>query len=338
MNWIEPTACGEGGALLDLDVERWQNEGYCLVDGLLPVDLLGQVFSDASAIFPAPGSAEARAVTEFGGGLLNFPSTYSSVNQVALHVNLQRAVSKLLRVPHESVRLTQAEVWPKFGNKSTAPGSNSDQRMHCDFPNHTLVVPPVWEEPEAVEMILYLSEVKDCMGATAVVPRQGPEDPAYQYPITAMPGLGNLEWINNRASAEAYLAEVEPKAAAFRATHLYPRERHARYKFGTALLYRHDTWHRGTELAPDCLRIVMNLTFRKAASEWVSTLHTGWAWAMYRQGLQMERLVATASVDQRCLMGFPEPGHVYWTERTLQAVFCRYAPLGFDMTPYLEKL
>lgn len=336
MNWIEPTIC-ENGRLAAMDVERWKEEGYCLVDGLLPIEILHEVFSDASSRFPAPGSVEAKAVTEFGGGL-SFPCTYSSVNSVALHANLQRAVSQLLSIEPSEIRLSQCEVWPKYGNKSTAPGSNSDQRMHCDFPNHTLLCPPVWEEPEAVEMIIYLSEVKECMGATAVVSRLGPEDPAYQYPTTAMPGFGNLEWVNNRDAAEKYLTEMEPKVAAFRATHLYPRERHVRYHFGTALLYRHDTWHRGTELAPDCLRIVMNLTFRKSTSEWISTLHTGWAWAMYREGLQMERLVATATVNQRCLMGFPKPGHPYWTERTLMAVYCRYGPLGFDMTPYVADL
>jgi hypothetical protein len=104
------------------------------------------------------------------------------------------------------------------------------------------------------------------------------------------------------------------------------------------LLYRHDTWHRGTELKPGCLRVVMNLTFRKAASEWISTLHTGWAWAMYRRGLQLERLVATATVEQRCLLGFPAPGNAYWTEHTLLAVAQRYGPLGLDITPYAERV
>ena len=336
MEWLEPTTCPEGdGGLSVMQVAQWRTEGFCLVNGLLPLHLLEQVKSDACGIFPAPESEAARQVTDFGGGLLNFPSTISSVNDVALHANLQNAVALLLSVSSpRDIRLSQAEVWPKYGYSSSEPGSNSDQRIHCDFPNHTLTHPPVWDEPEAVEMIIYLSDVDECEGATAVVPRQGADDPAYQFPICAMPGFGLLEWVNNKDAAEAYLREAAPQHAAFRAEHLYPRERRARYRFGTILLYRHDTWHRGTELRPGCLRVVMNLTFRKAASEWVSTLHTGWAWAMYRAGCQMERLVATATVEQRCLLGFPAPGHSYWTERTLLAVALRYGPLGMDISPY----
>jgi hypothetical protein len=54
-----------------------------------------------------------------------------------------------------------------------------------------------------------------------------------------------------------------------------------KYTFGTVLFYRHDTWHRGTEINPNKLRIVINMTFRKAECEWIGTLHKGWSWAMY---------------------------------------------------------
>lgn len=334
-SWIDPTSCNGSSLSLD-DVKKWKEEGYCLVNGLLPLELLEQVKQDALNIFPAPGSETAKQMTDFGGGLLNFPSTIDSVNQVALHHNIQQTVSTLLDTMPHNLRLTQAEVWPKYGYTSTSPDSNSDQRIHCDFPNHTLTHPPPWNSPEAVEMIIYLSNVADCQGATALVARQGEDDPAYQYPITEMPGFGLLEWKNNKTCAEEYLREMAPQAAEFRATHLYPRESYANYNFGTILFYRHDTWHRGTELQPGCLRIVMNLTFRKKECEWVSTLHCGWAWGMYRRGLQMERLVSSSTVEQRCLLGFPEPGNKYWTHQTLLAVAARYGPLGIDMTPYLE--
>ena len=163
--------------------------------------------------------------------------------------------------------------------------------------------------------------------------------------------MGAFEWKNDRQSAEAYLQELSPETAVFRATHLYPREQYARYSFGTVLLYRHDTWHRGTPLKPtlaraaglgssatNCLRVVMNMTFRKHSSEWISTLHSGWAWSMYRRNLQVERLVALASVEQRCVLGFPRPGHVFWTPLTIGAVKARYGPLGMDMTPYEQAL
>jgi len=333
--WAMPLQLGgDSSDLSDEAATQWAENGFCLVDSLLPIELLERVKQVASSFFPAPGSDKAKSMTDFGGGL-SFPSTFDSVNEIPLHPNLLRAVGRLLHAEPCDIRLTQAEVWPKYGYSSTHPESNSDQRMHCDYPNHTLLVPPPWDTPEVVEMIIYLNDVEECDGATAVVPREGASDPAYQYPCCAMPGFGALEWKNNRAAAEEYLRSAAPDAALFREANLYPREQYAKYKFGTVLLYRHDTWHRGTELKPGCLRIVVNLTYRKAQSEWISTLHQGWTWSMYRSTLQLERLVALASVEQRCVLGFPPPGHAYFTPQTLRAVTLRYGPLGFDPSPYL---
>ena len=86
------------------------------------------------------------------------------------------------------------------------------------------------------------------------------------------------------------------------------------------------------------MRLAQNLTFRKTGSEWVSVLHPGWSWAMYRSGQPMERLLASSSVDQRCVLGFPAPGHPYWTRETLAAVRARYGALGMDMEPYVQAL
>jgi hypothetical protein len=76
------------------------------------------------------------------------------------------------------------------------------------------------------------------------------------------------------------------------------------------------------------------MTFRRAESEWISTLHKGWAWAMYRPSQNMEKLIATASVEQRCVLGFPPPGHAYWNADTRAALAARYGPWGIDLTPY----
>ena len=82
-----------------------------------------------------------------------------------------------------------------------------------------------------------------------------------------------MEWVNDRESAEKFLQAQAPEVARFRAGNLYPREQRVKYNVGTTLLYRHDTWHRGTPIDPGTLRVVMNMTFRKAPSEWISTLH-----------------------------------------------------------------
>jgi len=341
--WIDPTPVRAPGGSSDAvlttaQILGWREQGFALVEGVFPTALLAQARDDALALFPPAGSPEAEAMTDFGsGGQMTFPASSAAVNALTLHPRLLRAVSELLGVEVLDLRLTQSDLWPKYGRRTKAGGEadNSDQRMHCDYPNHTLTHPPPWYAPEAVELILYLSDEAACGGATAVVPRTGnDDDPAYRWPIDRTPGVGSLDWINDRSSAEGYLARLAPEVASWRAEHLYRREVLARYRFGTLLLYRHDTWHRGTPLQPGCLRLVLNMTLRKAGSDWVSTLHPGWAWAMYRPSRVMERLIASATVEQRCVLGFPKPGHPYWTPETIAAVKARYADLGIDMAPY----
>ncbi len=339
--WVEPTrahpASAGGAVLTAAQVESWRERGFALVDGVLPDALLERMAADAAARFPAPGSPEAAATTDFGSrGHFVFPARSAAANEATLHPRLLGAVAELLGTKVRELRLSQSDLWPKYGRGGGTAGEwdNRDQRIHVDYPNHTLTHPPRWDEPEAVEIILYLSDVDACGGATAVVPREGRDDPAYPWPIVQSPGIAGLDWMNDRESAEAYLGREAPEVARFRAEHLYPREARARYRFGTFLFYRHDTWHRGTPIREGALRLVQNLTFRRARHDWVSTLHVGWAWSMYHPGQPMERLIATLSVDQRCVLGFPAPGDPYWNDETVAAVEARYGPHGFDAAPY----
>ena len=77
-------------------------------------------------------------------------------------------MAELLAVPVREIRLTQSDLWPKFGRSQQSGGAydNTDQRIHVDYPNHTLTHPPRWESPEAVEIILYFDAVEECGGAT----------------------------------------------------------------------------------------------------------------------------------------------------------------------------
>ena len=336
---VEPTRAleGPGDVLAPEQVSSWRERGFALVDGVHPLQLVRTARDAAGELFPPAGSEAAERVNDFGSdGLLTFPTEIDAVNALTLHPRLLRAVSQLLGVEVGELRLTQSDLWPKYGRAGRSGGErdNADQRMHADYANHTLTHPPAWDAPEAVELILYLDDVDACEGATALVPRSGPDDPAYSGPMVRMPGVGGLAWVNDRESAEAYLGREAPEVAAWRAEHLYAREVRAAYRVGTLLLYRHDTWHRGTPLRAGCRRLVWNATFRKASSEWISVLHAGWAWAMYRPSMVMERLLANASVEQRCVLGFPAPGHAYWTRETLDAVRARYGPLGMDLGPY----
>lgn len=333
--WTDSVAA-EAGQLTNEQITSWRQRGFTLVHDLLPETLLQAAARDAQEHFPAAGSEAALSLTNFGSDQkFVFPADSSACNTITLHPRLLKAVADLLSVEVGLLRLTQSDLWPKYGRApSDRDYDNHDQRIHCDYPNHSLTHPPQWHEPDAVEIIIYLSDFDECAGSTAVVPRQGSDDPAYPWPIVQTPGVNGLPYINNKANAEAFLEVNRPEDAQFRQEHLYAREETARYKFGSVLFYRHDTWHRGTPVNPGALRFVHNLTFKKATSEHVNVLHPGWSWSMYRRDQLLEKLIAHATVAQRSVLGFPAPGSPYWNANTLEAVASRYASHGIDMSPY----
>jgi ectoine hydroxylase-related dioxygenase (phytanoyl-CoA dioxygenase family) len=334
-NYVHASAADSSGALTDQQVAQWQDEGYTFVSGVVPAATIEALRSAAEAQFPKPGSPEAREIADFGSaGAFTFPSEVQSFNALTLDESLLDAVAQLLETTVENLRLTQSDLWPKYGrDEHKGIQDNSDQRIHVDYPNHTIAHPTPWHRPEAVEMIIYLSDESETGGATAVVPRQGRNDPAYRWPIVDSPGIGDLRYVNDRTSAENYFAEQRPELADWRKT-LYSREMKAAFKPGDILFYRHDTWHRGTPMKNNALRLVQNLTFRLAEAEWISTLHVGWAWKAYRNNKFLEKLIATSSLKQRAVMGFPQPGSAFWCEETIDAVTARYGMFGFDPAPY----
>jgi len=237
-------------------------------------------------------------------------------------------------------------VWPKLGRvlhsgvQESAKYSNANQRVHVDFPNHTLLVPPPFDKPEVVSIIIYYSNVEETGGPTALVPREGEDDEAYSgwpNPLLQTPGTGDIPWYNDKEYAENYLKETRPEIWEFRQK-LYQREVHSHFKVGTVLFYRHDLWHRGTPPFEGKLRLAHNIVFKAAASEWITCWETGWARSMYSPQLTLENLVAKATPQQRNCLAFPHPGHSYWTRPNIEAVRRRYGPLGMDMTPYEAAL
>ena len=80
----------------------------------------------------------------------------------------------------------------------------------------------------------------------------------------------------------------------------------------------------------------MNLAYIRESCDWLTSWNQGWARNMYHETFYLEKLIASSSVIQRNILGFPKPGHRYWNKETLEAVEKRYGPLGFDVTPYLN--
>ena len=327
-----------GGLALQAEqVRSWRENGFALVDGLFTAELIEQARAECLPFFPAAGSPESEAVTDYGSqGTMEFPTPSDAINEITLHPRLLGAVSQLLGTHVWDLRLTQSEPWAKYGRASQDRGrlDNQDQRMHIDYPNHTLTHPADWDRPEAVSILVYYDALEECGGATEFVPREGPDDPAYQGPLVRTPGMAGLDFVNDRTEAEAYLRKAAPDTAQWRAKNLYRKARSVHHQPGTILFYRQDLWHRGTPLRPGVMRLIHNITFRRKDCEWISTVHQGWAWAMYRSSKVMVKLLAKGTVEQRCVLGFPAPGHDYWTRGTLDAVRTRFESWGMDMAPY----
>ena len=55
------------------------------------------------------------------------------------------------------IRLIQSDIWNKTNNGKTHMDSNSDQRIHMDYPNNYLTHPNNWRNPDSIAIIIYFS-------------------------------------------------------------------------------------------------------------------------------------------------------------------------------------
>ena len=97
---------------------------------------------------------------------------------------------------------------------------------------------------------------------------------------------------------------------------------------GSLLAYSMRTFHRGTPFNGDVGRISQFVTYAPAAWKWLGIV--GWSAEAIRP--EFRQWMEGASPEDRTLLGFPAPGHEYWTLETLEGVAARYP--ATDMTPY----
>mmetsp|Transcript_6765 Transcript_6765/g.7770 ORF Transcript_6765/g.7770 Transcript_6765/m.7770 type:complete len:369 (-) Transcript_6765:243-1349(-) len=334
-------------ALTDGSVTDWKERGFCLVNGVHEDELILKARSECYEV--VNDSYFGNETKVFGSaGKLEFPSLCPSLNELFVHPRLLGSVEQLLGT--ERFIICQGDAWAKTGVGSSSGRdyfSNTEQRMHMDFPNHDLNHPPPFDSPEVVAVIIYLDDSEGKDGRTGLVPREGADDSLYSWPYDAMPGFGEIPWINDREQAESYLEQNHPDVFKFRQK-LYEREQLANYTTGTVLFYRHDVWHRGRPILPDKTRLVCNLVFKKCTPR-INHWSTGFARQFYNIKAILNRiqpqmkLPRVGSVEhffvklspfQRSILGFPPPGDEYWNEKTLLAAKRRWGVLGMDLTPY----
>ena len=189
----------------------------------------------------------------------------------------------------------------------STPGARSsdEQLLHADFGNHTLVVPRHEPGYQQLTMFVYLSEVTPETAATRVVPRRLTVD----IPV-------ERTYLSPEAYPDLYAAEVPASGPA-----------------GSVLVYRPDVYHRGVRMtAPRAARFMLHVSYKPAATDWLGSFGLPNA----GEDLSWYRFVAGASERQLTVLGFPPPGHPYWTAQTLAGVAARYPML--DLSPWRDAV
>jgi hypothetical protein len=297
-----------GPDLLDpVQRARWHRDGWCLLDHFLPAGDVAEGQKDIADLFPPAESIaeelDAGGTTRFDlrwdTSKPSFPFDGQALNRLALHERLIGLAEDLLET--DQVRMYQGIASAKY----TGGTSDYEQLLHVDYGNHTLVVPRAEVGYQHLELFIYLSDVTPETAATRIVSRQLTED----IPVERM-------YLHLTEYESIYRAEVPASGPA-----------------GSVLAYRPDVYHRGTALtAPRSARFMLHVAYKPVATDWLG-YH---AWPFHAEGMAWNRFVQDATPRQLAVLGFPEPGHPYWTEETLRGVSARYPRL--DMAPWFEAL
>jgi hypothetical protein len=310
---MEATAQGRVSAMPHADheygpaKERWETDGWCMVTGLLPPELIAAAQATLPDLFPTAGEYADDVDPERNAPLREdshrvmprFPFEDSALNDLVLHDRIIDLAEAFLG--HDDLRLYQAMVGAKY---SDGP-DDDEQLLHVDYGNHTLVVPRHDAGYQQLEMFVYLSDVTPETAATRMVSRR----------LTAAVPVERT-YLSVEHYPELYAAEVPANGVA-----------------GSILVYRPDVYHRGVRMtAPRAARFMVHVSYKPADTGWLNSHALPHA----AEGLAWHRFVQHTNERQLTALGFPAPGHPYWTEATLAGVAARYPLL--DLTPWRDGL
>ena len=301
---------------------KWKEDGYVIVKNLINKELINKC-----SYFMNNHYTEKNVCTDFGSNNHELEFIYTILDKLYINENI-KSVQKLL---NKNILLTQADAWSKSGNNKIR--SNGNQRIHMDYGNHTFLHINDWDEPEAVAMIIYLSDIKETGGGTAVVKRLGKNDELYKKPYINMPGQANYDFYNDKEKAETYFKSIDVNVYNFRQK-LYQREIITQPSIGDILFYRLDTWHRGTPVLPGKIRNVINLVWKKRDCYWIQQWNIGFTKKMY-DGV-LEKIFVEMTPLQRSVFGVPMPGDKYWTIDKVKLLISRYP--NINIKPYIISI
>ena len=161
-------------------VDQFRHDGFVVVTGLWPVDLIMQAAVEARELHPFDDVVDAR------GGFSEMPWVHKredapdvALNHMTIHPRALAAVSQLMERPVLDLRLSQSHVIAKYGHQISRPGEErdgtiaGDQDIHVDYGNNTLMVPPHRTRAALSEYVVFgaKQQVRQQRAADAVVPR-----------------------------------------------------------------------------------------------------------------------------------------------------------------------
>ena len=287
---------------------HYREHGYAVVENFCKPDELAAALKNFDEVVPGwakfakdpSGPHPEYFDTRFPDqrGIPHFPYKGDTLNYLTFHPELSRFAT--LMGEGEEMYCEQSHLTYKASGQGPQQG-NVDQPMHLDYGNHTLAYPPDVPKFWQTAYLYYFTDVTLDCGPTAVCSKK-------HYPERIL-------------FPRIYSPEARPE--------IYDNEVKVVCPAGSLLMYSMRTFHRGTAIkGKNHARLGMFVTYAPKACRWMGIV----GWPVSAGKKEFHDWIVGASVEERSLLGFPEPGHEFWTEETLDGVNARFA--GIDMSPY----
>jgi ectoine hydroxylase-related dioxygenase (phytanoyl-CoA dioxygenase family) len=290
-------------------IEQWREEGFVVIKRFLEPAEYEPVLQDFETLYRDAGKgdgvgsalqltrddARASRGSQFKNiHVLPYDGS-SAINLISLHPELIAFARALLGV--SDVRLYQSHSWAKYTGEA-----DYEQDFHCDYGNHTLLVPADDPALRTVDFVIYLTDVTIEHGALRYVTKPD-----------VLAALGRPVISPNEKEQEA----------------LRKWERAVVVPAGSLVAHGIDTIHRGSNLtAPNGRRFSLTVGYKAAGSDqigfhvWQATRNRPW-----------HLLFDHATPEQLACLGIPKPGDSFWTRRTLELTQTRWP--NWDMSEYV---
>ena len=273
-------------------IDSWKQDGVTIVENFFDENDMLPIQEDYNKLYGEKGRVKPN-LTDFKKqfeiiDVLPYSGSVN-LNLISLHPKLIATAKSLLNV--ESVQLYQSHTWAKFTGFS-----NYDQKLHCDFGNHTLTVPSTNLTSSTVNFLIYVSDVTDQQGPFQYVPKSI-SDIILGNRALQIPKLDDGTYEQLQAAAKSIVAPS-----------------------GSLIIYGLDVFHRGTNLTGAyASRFSMTVSYKRSGNDGIG-FHS-WQQSNQRDWSQ---IIEHANPEQLGCLGVPLPGSKFWNETTVRQTLERW--------------